>query len=58
MQASMTEQQISRLSEIITLLVGMKTMVTMNVATDMDLANGSMEEITDNPREPDRKKMV
>ena len=54
----MTEQQISRLSEIITLLVGMKTMVTMNVATDMDLANGSMEEITDNPREPDRKKMV
>jgi hypothetical protein len=35
------------LSDIVEILVGMKTMVTHNIMTDLELANGAQGEIVD-----------
>lgn len=53
--AGLTEKKTARLPGRITLAIGMKAMVTWNIATDADLANGARGEIVDiilDPREP------
>ena len=54
----MTEKQTGRLPDHVQLTIGMKAMVTWNIATQADLANGTQGEITDiilDPRERPHK---
>ncbi|KAK0482307.1 hypothetical protein IW261DRAFT_1417898 [Armillaria novae-zelandiae] len=63
--ASMTDKNTGKMPDIIEIAIGMKAMVTLNIATESDLTNGTcgtIEDIILDPREhnptPDEDNIV